>query len=123
MDLYVVWKLLFILFSCHLQGEKQVEMQLFRLYHNEKEIAEFEKELRRKQGDLEKVEKKKEKAEEVQKEKKKEHTRVSREMSKIDQDIRELVGYLLQTFHLHSSNNVIFKLSPSRIFIAVAIIV
>ncbi|XP_042870292.1 structural maintenance of chromosomes protein 1A-like isoform X1 [Penaeus japonicus] len=71
-------------------GEKQVEMQLFRLYHNEKEIAEFDKEIKRKQGELEKVEKKKEKAEEILKEKKKEHTRVSREMSKMEQDIREL---------------------------------
>lgn len=71
-------------------GEKQVEMQLFRLYHNEKEIAEFEKEARRKHGDLEKVEKKKEKAEEVLKEKKKEQTRVSREMAKMEQDNREL---------------------------------
>lgn len=71
-------------------GEKQMEMQLFRLYHNEKEIAEFKKESRRKQADLEKVEKKKEKAEEVLKEKKKEHTRVSREMAKMEQDIREL---------------------------------
>ncbi|XP_071531628.1 structural maintenance of chromosomes protein 1A [Panulirus ornatus] len=71
-------------------GEKQVEIQLFRLYHNEKEIAEFEKEARRKHGELEKVEKKKEKAEEVLKEKKKEHNRVSREMARMEQDIREL---------------------------------
>ncbi|XP_076039544.1 structural maintenance of chromosomes 1 [Oratosquilla oratoria] len=71
-------------------GEKQVEMQLFRLYHNEKEIAEYDKELKRKQADLEKVEKKKEKAEDVLKEKKKEHNRVSREMAKLEQDIREM---------------------------------
>lgn len=70
-------------------------MQLFRLYHNEKEIAEFDKEIKRKQADLEKVEKKKEKAEEILKEKKKEHTRVSREMSKMEQDIRELVMNLI----------------------------
>ncbi|RXG70007.1 Structural maintenance of chromosomes protein 1A [Armadillidium vulgare] len=71
-------------------GEKQIELQLFRLYHNEKEIAEFEKEAKRKQAEIEKVEKKKEKAEEVLKEKKKEQGRFSREMAKLEQDIREM---------------------------------
>lgn len=69
-----------------------MEIQLFRLYHNEKEIADYEKDARRKHGELEKVEKKKEKAEEVLKEKKKEHNRVSREMARMEQDIRELVS-------------------------------
>lgn len=90
-------------------------MQLFRLYHNEKEIAEFDKEIKRKQGELEKVEKKKEKAEEILKEKKKEHTRVSREMSKMEQDIRELVRnfslwwrmIFLEFLHFHSLKLVI----------------
>ncbi|KAK4292351.1 hypothetical protein Pmani_034870 [Petrolisthes manimaculis] len=70
--------------------EKQVEMQLFRLYHNEKDIAEYEKEVRRKHSDLEKVEKKKEKAEEILKDHKKEQSKFSREMAKMEQDIREL---------------------------------
>ena len=75
-----------------LQAEKQVELQLFRLYHNEKEMSDLEKEIRKKQADLEKIEKRKEKAEEVLKEKKKEFNRVSREMSKLEQDIREMVS-------------------------------
>ncbi|KAF2351102.1 SMCs flexible hinge, partial [Trinorchestia longiramus] len=70
--------------------EKQIELQLFRLYHNEKEMAEHEKEIKRKQADLEKIEKRKEKSEEVLKDKKKELTRVSREMSKLEQEIREM---------------------------------
>merc|ERR1711874_817114 len=40
-------------------AEKQIEMQLFRLYHNEKEIDEFDKELKSKQAAMEKVERKK----------------------------------------------------------------
>lgn len=64
---------------------------MFRLYHNEKEMSDYEKEIRRKQSDLEKTEKRKERAEEVLKEKKKEYNRVSREMSKLEQDIREMV--------------------------------
>ena len=76
-----------------------MEMQLFRLYHNEKEQAELEKEIRKKQGDLEKIEKKKEKVEEVLKEKKKDLNRVNREMSKLDQDIREMVGAFIHFFN------------------------
>ncbi|KAF2346904.1 RecF/RecN/SMC N-terminal [Trinorchestia longiramus] len=75
--------------------EKQIELQLFRLYHNEKEMAEHEKEIKRKQADLEKIEKRKEKSEEVLKDKKKELTRVSREMSKLEQEIREMERTLL----------------------------
>merc|ERR1712142_254246 len=56
-------------------AEKQVEIQLFRLYHNEKEIAEFNKELKAKQEEVQKIEKKKEKAEDVLKDKKKDQTR------------------------------------------------
>ncbi|CAL4137233.1 unnamed protein product, partial [Meganyctiphanes norvegica] len=70
-------------------AEKQVEIQLFRLYHNEKEIAEYNKELKTKQEEVQKIEKRKEKAEDVLKDKKKDQTRVAREMAKMDQDIRE----------------------------------
>ena len=52
----------------------------------------MEKDVLKKKAELDKIEKKKEKAEEVLKEKKKEYTRLSREMSKIEQDIREKVG-------------------------------
>ncbi|KAB7495934.1 Structural maintenance of chromosomes protein 1A [Armadillidium nasatum] len=83
-------EIILVLSKKNMSGEKQIELQLFRLYHNEKEIAEFEKEAKRKQAEIEKVEKKKEKAEEVLKEKKKEQGRVSREMAKLEQDIREM---------------------------------
>lgn len=70
--------------------EKQVEMQLFRLYHNEKEIESLEGSLKKKQHEIEKIEKKREKAEEVLKEKKKESGKLGRDLAKIEQDIREV---------------------------------
>ncbi|XP_026271914.1 structural maintenance of chromosomes protein 1A [Frankliniella occidentalis] len=70
-------------------ADKQVELQLFRLFHNQKEIERLEDEFRRKQTEIEKIEKKKEKAEEILKEKKKESGKASREYAKIEQEIRE----------------------------------
>ncbi|XP_014234860.1 structural maintenance of chromosomes protein 1A [Trichogramma pretiosum] len=70
--------------------EKQVEMQLFKLYHNEREIESYEQSLKKKQQEIEKIEKKREKAEEVLKEKKKESGKVARDLAKIEQDIREV---------------------------------
>jgi structural maintenance of chromosome 1 len=70
--------------------EKQVELQLFRLFHNEKEIENFEVSLKKKQHEIEKQEKKREKAEEVLKEKKKESGKLGRDLAKIEQDIREV---------------------------------
>ncbi|XP_046994754.1 structural maintenance of chromosomes protein 1A isoform X1 [Schistocerca americana] len=70
--------------------DKQVELQLFRLYHNEKDIEQLEQELGRKQHDVKKVEKRKQKAEEELKEKKKECGKISRELAKVEQNIREM---------------------------------
>ncbi|KAG8231458.1 hypothetical protein J437_LFUL000175 [Ladona fulva] len=70
-------------------SEKQIELQLFGLYHNEKDMERYDQELKRKQHDLEKVEKRKEKAEEQLKEKKKEHGKLGRELAKVEQEIRE----------------------------------
>ncbi|XP_014216810.1 structural maintenance of chromosomes protein 1A [Copidosoma floridanum] len=70
--------------------EKQVELQLFKLFHNEKEIEKLEVALKKKQHEIEKIEKKREKAEEVLKEKKKEAGKLGRELAKIEQDIREV---------------------------------
>lgn len=70
-------------------ADKQIEHQLFRLYHNQKEIERLEDEFRLKQAEIAKVEKKKEKAEELLKEKKKESGKASRELAKIEQEIRE----------------------------------
>ncbi|EFN88816.1 structural maintenance of chromosomes protein 1A [Harpegnathos saltator] len=70
--------------------EKQVELQLFRLFHNEKNIENFEFSQIKKQNEIEKIEKKKEKAEELLKEKKKDAGKLSRDLAKIEQDIREV---------------------------------
>ncbi|GLH03186.1 Structural maintenance of chromosomes protein [Gryllus bimaculatus] len=71
-------------------ADKQVELQLFRLYHNERDIASLERELEKKQHEVHKVEKRKEKAEEQLKEKKKECGKLSRDLAKTEQDIREM---------------------------------
>lgn len=71
-------------------GEKEIEYQLFRLYHNENDIKYYETELEKKKREVEKVEKKKEKAEEALKEKKKEQGKINRELAKIEQEIREM---------------------------------
>ncbi|XP_067011670.2 structural maintenance of chromosomes protein 1A [Anabrus simplex] len=71
-------------------ADKQVELQLFRLYHNEKDIERLEQELEKRQHEVNKVEKRKEKAEEQLKEKKKECGKLSRELAKVEQDIREM---------------------------------
>ncbi|XP_012276752.1 structural maintenance of chromosomes protein 1A [Orussus abietinus] len=70
--------------------EKQVELQLFRLYHNEKDIENLEVVQKKKQNDVKKLEKKREKVDEVLKDKKKESGKLSRELAKIEQDIREV---------------------------------
>lgn len=70
--------------------DKQVEIQLFRLYHNEKDIEQLEQELERKQHEVKKVEKRKQKAEEDLKEKKKDCGKSSRELAKVEQSIREM---------------------------------
>lgn len=67
-------------------------MQLFHLYHNEKDIQNAEEELQHKQSELAKVEKKRQKAEDALKEKKKETGAAQRELAKIEQEIREVVS-------------------------------
>ncbi|CAL7944176.1 unnamed protein product [Xylocopa violacea] len=70
--------------------EKQVELQLFRLFHNEKSTENLEVSQKKKQHEIEKIGKKKEKAEELLKEKKKEAGKLGRDLAKIEQDIREV---------------------------------
>ncbi|KAI8437197.1 hypothetical protein MSG28_010522 [Choristoneura fumiferana] len=70
--------------------EQKVELQLFHLYHNEKEIQNLEETLQHKQTELTKIEKKRQKAEDGLKEKKKESGTIQRELAKIEQDIREV---------------------------------
>ncbi|KAJ8940823.1 hypothetical protein NQ314_010581, partial [Rhamnusium bicolor] len=71
-------------------NDKLVEHQLFRLFHNEREMKNLEQDLKSKQKEVDKIEKKKEKLEDLLKEKKKEHGKYNRELAKIEQDIREV---------------------------------
>lgn len=75
------------------QAEKEVEYQLFRLYYNENDIQSLEQEIENKRREVQKIEAKKDKAEEILKERKKEQGKASRELAKIEQEIREVVGY------------------------------
>merc|ERR1712242_573399 len=54
------------------RNEREIELQLFKLYHNERKIGEYENETVEKRKATEKIEKKKEKAEEKLKDVKKE---------------------------------------------------
>merc|ERR1712110_804035 len=70
-------------------ADRQVELQLFKLFHNERQIRENSDEVAARRKDIDKIEKKKEKAEEKLKEVKKEQGKSQREFAKVDADIRE----------------------------------
>lgn len=71
-------------------AEKQINYQIFRLYHNEKETQRLTEDMEQKQNEVSQVERKKEAADEVLKDKKKDSGKISRELAKIEQDIREV---------------------------------
>lgn len=81
-----------IKFILLLQADKQVEFQLFRLFHFDKEIQRLRDEMQAKQDEVQSVEQKKAEADEVLKEKKKDTGKISRELAKLEQDIREVVS-------------------------------
>ncbi len=66
-------------------------MQLFKLYHNERDIDDLTEEKSKKERTLEKEQHKRDKIEDEIKEKKKEHGKLMRELTKIDQGIKESV--------------------------------
>merc|ERR1711997_143601 len=70
-------------------ADRQVELQLFKLFHNERQIQEKNDEVEARKKDIDKIEKKKDKAEEKLKEVKKEQGKSQREFAKVDADIRE----------------------------------
>merc|ERR1719500_588538 len=70
-------------------AERQVELQLFRLYHNEKAISEMKEKIDAKNREHDKVDKKKEGAEESLKDAKKTAGKKNRELDKVTQDIRD----------------------------------
>ncbi|CAB3381327.1 Hypothetical predicted protein [Cloeon dipterum] len=71
-------------------ADKQVELALFRLYHNEKNIELITDELQTQQQVVQRIEQSKEGKEEELKEKKKEQGKIGREMAKTEQEIREI---------------------------------
>merc|ERR1719259_252656 len=70
-------------------ADRQVELQLFKLYHNERKIGEYDDEAQAKRKEVDKIEKKKEKLEDKLKDVKKEQAKAQREFTKVDSDIRE----------------------------------
>lgn len=71
-------------------AEKQVQLQLFKLYHLERDIQRLTDEMQGKQDEVKLVERRKEQADEVLREQKKEAGKISRELAKAEQDIREV---------------------------------
>jgi len=70
-------------------AEKQLELQLFKLYHNERDIDDITEELGKKARILEKENKRRDKIEAEIKDKKKEQGTVSRDLTKLEQQIKE----------------------------------
>ena len=77
-----------------------MELQLFKLYHNEREIDELIDEKGKKEKIMEKEVAKKDKIEDEIRDKKKEHGKLVRELAKIDQAIKESVS----VFIVHNSS-------------------
>merc|ERR1719402_12599 len=70
-------------------ADRQVELQLFRLFYNERNIADYRDQIDAKQKEHDKIDKKKEKAEETMKEVKKVAGKKGREFDRVSQEIRE----------------------------------
>nr|XP_045603178.1 structural maintenance of chromosomes protein 1A-like [Procambarus clarkii] len=94
--------------------EKQLELELFRLYHSQNEISDLKEEVRKTQKTLEKKITSKDQTEALLNEMIQQHTPVSEEVNKIDQDIRKLetevnkkrmavIGAKVKTTHLQKS--------------------
>merc|ERR550539_178551 len=70
-------------------AERQVELQLFRLFHNEKAISEMKEKIDAKNREHDKVDEKKVRAEDSLKDAKKTAGKKNRELDKVTQDIRD----------------------------------
>ena len=73
------------------QADCQLEVQLFKLYHNEQGINNITNELKGKSRDLDRIEKRKGEVEQELKSKKQEHARLSREMASVEKKIASKV--------------------------------
>merc|ERR1719210_182754 len=70
-------------------AERQVELQLFRLYHNEKAIAEKKEKIEAKNREYEKVDRNKEGVEKALSDAKKSAGKKTRDLDRVQQDIRD----------------------------------
>ena len=84
------------------QVEKQLELQLFKLYHNEREIDELNGELAHKNQSLDKENRKLQKIEDELKERKKEHGKLMRDVAKLEQELKDSVRLMSHLSLTHS---------------------
>ena len=68
-----------------------MELQLFKLYHNEQGLSSLENELKAKSRDIDKLEKKKSDVEQQLRGKKQEQAKLSREMASVEKRINAKV--------------------------------
>lgn len=68
-----------------------LQLQLFKLHYNEREINDISGMIETKNRELEKENKKHQKIDGELKEKKKEHGKIMKELAKLDQQLNELV--------------------------------
>lgn len=93
----------YLIYNFVLQDDKQLELQLFKLFYNERDIDELADEINRKNTLLEKETRRRDKIDDEIKEKKKEQGRMSRDLTKVEQSIRESVSLCCFTFKvIHS---------------------
>ena len=84
------------------QEDCQLEVQLFKLYHNEQGINHLTNELKTKSRDLDKLEKKKNEIEQELKNKKQDNAKLSREMASVEKKIASKVQNSVQSpFHFY----------------------
>lgn len=79
-----------------------MEIQLFKLYHNEQSINHLTNELKAKSRDLDKLEKKKSEIDQQLKSKKQENAKLSREMASVEKKIVTKVWPKQLTFAYNS---------------------
>ena len=75
-----------------------MELQLFKLYHNEQDIDGIHEEITKKQSVMEKEIRKRDKIEEEMRDKKKEHGKLIRELGNIDKSIKECVCNFISSY-------------------------
>jgi len=76
---------------CAFQAEKQLELQLFRLFHNERDMDELNSDLAHKNQTLDKENKRLAKIEDELKDRKKEHGKLMKDITKLEQQLKNSV--------------------------------